>query len=305
MSRTGWLWWPGRPPLPCPRSARCAPIPRGAERDEGEYQTAPTRHEPCRSRRRPRRSTGRPPGLPLTLRPANVDSARGARRPAQADPRTGRRAPVERCSPGSSRANAPTRRPGGPCRARGLPRTPGAGAWILVRRPAPRRARCSGQCRIGLVAAPRCRLGDRPVRAGGCRRGVRAALRRRALRRASSAATGGRTLRRPRLHAVDFHAGTRDRTRPVHIEEAAARGRAACGGVVRDHRRTRWRGCAIRGIVARRPCGLDPVRAVLAARPGVPAARAGTPGRAGRAPRGRARAAGARPSARATATSSR
>src|SRR5918998_256862 len=45
MSRTGWLWWPGRPPLPCPRSARRARIPRGPERDEGEYQTAPTRQQ--------------------------------------------------------------------------------------------------------------------------------------------------------------------------------------------------------------------------------------------------------------------
>src|SRR3954454_24708160 len=28
MFQTGWLWWPGRPPLPCPRSARRARSPR-------------------------------------------------------------------------------------------------------------------------------------------------------------------------------------------------------------------------------------------------------------------------------------
>src|SRR3954469_24995989 len=43
MFQTGWLWWPGRPPLPCPRSARRARTPRGSERDEAEYQTFPTR----------------------------------------------------------------------------------------------------------------------------------------------------------------------------------------------------------------------------------------------------------------------
>src|SRR4051812_902047 len=45
MFQTGWLWWPGRPPLPCPRSARRARTPRGSERDEAEYQTAPTHLE--------------------------------------------------------------------------------------------------------------------------------------------------------------------------------------------------------------------------------------------------------------------
>src|SRR5918998_6251335 len=67
MSRTGWLWWPGRPPLPCPRSARRARIPRGPERDEGEYQTPPTRHQ----------GRGRRPG---GLRPSTRASS-GARSP--------------------------------------------------------------------------------------------------------------------------------------------------------------------------------------------------------------------------------
>src|SRR3954463_13976710 len=43
MFQTGWLWWPGRPPLPSPRSARRARTPRGSERDEAEYQTFSTR----------------------------------------------------------------------------------------------------------------------------------------------------------------------------------------------------------------------------------------------------------------------
>src|SRR5919202_4545793 len=33
MIQTGWLWWPGRPPLPCPRSGRCTREPPGSERD--------------------------------------------------------------------------------------------------------------------------------------------------------------------------------------------------------------------------------------------------------------------------------
>src|SRR5215213_4583382 len=51
MFQTGWLWWPRRPPLPCPRSARRARTPRGSERDEAEYQTAPTALDAHSSRR--------------------------------------------------------------------------------------------------------------------------------------------------------------------------------------------------------------------------------------------------------------
>src|SRR5918996_5445690 len=36
MFQTGWLWWPGRPPLPCPRSACRARRPRGPRPAEAD-----------------------------------------------------------------------------------------------------------------------------------------------------------------------------------------------------------------------------------------------------------------------------
>src|SRR5918997_1459890 len=123
MSRTGWLWWPGRPPLPCPRSARRARIPRGPERDEGEYQTPPTRHQ-GRGRRpgglRPALGRRAVPDLRAGTRWVVRRRRRRASRPARPARPRGRSASRRRSAGPAARRTRPARRPA-PARSAAAP----------------------------------------------------------------------------------------------------------------------------------------------------------------------------------------